>query len=48
MIDKRSRSEIDQRELNNSAVDHLHFDNHATRIIESGSKCSIGCLGGIL
>jgi len=48
MMDKRLRSEIDQRELNNSDVDHLHFDNHATRIIESGCKCSLGCLGGNL
>lgn len=26
----------------------LHFDSPSTRIIKSGSKCSLRCLGGIL
>jgi hypothetical protein len=46
MSEKRLSIENAQCILMISAIDHLHFDNHATRLIKSGSKCNFRCLGG--
>jgi len=48
MIDKRLRSENAQRKLIISAVKPLYFDNPITRFIKSGSKCNLGCPGGLI
>jgi hypothetical protein len=48
MIVKQLRSEIDQHKLIILAAEPLHFDSYITRFIKSGSKCSLGCSGGIL
>ena len=48
MIDKLVKSEIAQCELSISAARSLHFDICTTRLIKSGSKSSLGCLGGDL
>jgi hypothetical protein len=50
MMDKRLKSEIAQRELSdlgrgNHAADPSHFDSRTTRMIKSGSKCRVRCLG---
>jgi len=46
MIDKLLRIKIAHRKLLISAAERLHFDSSITRVIKSGSKCSICCLGG--
>ena len=46
MIDRQFKGEIAQRKLSNLAVRPLHFDRFTTRIIKSGSPCSLHCLGG--
>jgi hypothetical protein len=48
MIDKRLKNEIVQRILIISAVSTLHFDKFNPRNIEFGSKCSLGCPGGLI
>jgi hypothetical protein len=47
MIDKQSRSKIAQRRLIISAAEPLHFDSCITRFINSGSMCTLGCLGDL-
>jgi hypothetical protein len=46
MIDKQLRSGIAQRKLIISATDPLHLDRSTTRMIKSGSNCSLHCLEG--
>ena len=45
MMGKLLSSEIAQRKLINSAADNLHFYRSITRFINSGSMCTLGCLG---
>ncbi len=46
MKDNRLKVEIAQLERAISAADPLHLDSPTTRVIKSGSKCSLRCLGG--
>ena len=48
MIDKLVKSEIAQCEQSTLVARSLHFDICTTRLIKSGSKSSLGCLGGNL
>jgi len=48
MIDKRLRNQITQLKLIISVAEHLHFYSTINSFVESGSKSSLGCLGGNL
>ncbi len=48
MKDKQLISKIAQRKLIILDVEPLHIDSSITRIIKSGSKCTLGCPGGNL